>query len=223
MRRPRLRTVFGSLIAVTLLGVAMLGLSWWRVSRCGALVHDVPEKLPAKKVGLVLGCSPRLGNGSLNWFFSNRMDAAAQLFLSGKVEYLLVSGDNRRRTYDEPTEMKKALIARGVPAEKIVCDYAGLTTLDSMVRAKAVFGQESVIVVSQRFHNERAIYLAQAFGVDAVGYNASDVPMAAAPRTYLREILSRQRAWLDANIFRRKPRHLGPLVAIVDQPPVQAE
>jgi SanA protein len=219
MRRPRLRPVFGCLIVVALLGVAMLGLSWWRVSRCGKFAQGDLTLLPAKKVGLVLGCSPRLGNGSLNWFFKNRMDAAAQLFKSGKVEYLLVSGDNRFRTYDEPTEMKKALIERGVPAAKIICDYAGLTTLDSMVRAKAVFGQESVIVISQRFHNERAIYLARAFGVDAVGYNATDVSVSSAPRTYLREILSRQRAWIDANILRRKPRHLGPLVAIVDQPP----
>lgn len=219
MRRPRLRSVLGFLIAVALLGAAVLGLSWWRVSRCGALAHDTAERLPHKKVGLVLGCSPRLSNGAQNWFFNHRMSAAAELFKSGKVEYLLVSGDNRRRTYDEPTEMKKALISRGVPAAKIVCDYAGLTTLDSMVRAKAVFGQDSVIVVSQRFHNERAIYLARAFGVDAIGYNAPDIAVSSAPRTYFREILSRQRAWLDANILRRKPRHLGPLVAIVDQPP----
>jgi SanA protein len=197
----------------------MLGLSWWRVSRCSVLTHNETNQLPVRKVGLVLGCSPRLGDGSLNWFFNNRMDAAAELFQSGKVEYLLVSGDNRHRTYDEPTEMKQALIARGVPAAKIVCDYAGLTTLDSVIRAKAVFGQESVTIISQRFHNERAIYLARAFGVDAVGYNAPDVPLAAAPRTYLREILSRQRAWLDVHILRRKPRHLGPHVAIVDQPP----
>jgi SanA protein len=219
MRRPRLRTVLGCLITVILLGVAMLGLSWWRVARCSLLAQNDTKQLPVRKVGLVLGCSPLLGDGSLNWFFNNRMDAAAELFQSGKVEYLLVSGDNRYRTYDEPTEMKKALIARGVPPAKIVCDYAGITTLDSVIRAKAVFGQESVTIVSQRFHNERAIYLARAFGVDAMGYNAPDVPLAAAPRTYLREILSRQRAWLDANFLRRKPRHLGPHVAIVDQPP----
>ena len=220
MRRPRLRTVLGYLIAAILLGVAMLGFSWWRVARCGILAQDRVEQLPARKVGLVLGCSPKLGDGSPNWFFNNRMEAAAELFRFGKVEYLLVSGDNRFRTYDEPTEMKKALIALGVPGEKIVCDYAGLTTLDSMVRAKAVFGQATVIVVSQRFHNERAIYLARAFGGDAVGFNARDVPLAAAPRTYFREILSRQRAWLDANLIRRQPRHLGPAVAIVDQPSI---
>jgi SanA protein len=218
MRRLRLRTVLGCLVIAILAGTAMLGISWWRVSRCGALAQDDLANLPARKVALVLGCSPRLGNGSTNWFFNNRMDAAAQLFQSGKIEYLLVSGDNRFRTYDEPTEMKKALIARGVPAAKIICDYAGITTLDSVVRAKAVFGQESATIVSQRFHNERAIYLARAFGIDAIGYNAPDVPLTSAPRTYLREILSRQRAWLDANFLRRKPRHLGPLVAVEDQP-----
>jgi SanA protein len=219
MRRLRLRTVVGCLIAATLVGVAMLALSWWRVSRCRVLAQDDIEQLAARKVGLVLGCSPRLANGIENWFFNNRIAAAVQLFQSGKVEYLLVSGDNRFIKYDEPTAMKKALVARGVPATKIVCDYAGITTLDSVVRAKAVFGQDSFIIVSQRFHNERAIYLAKAFGVDAIGYNAPDVPVASAPRTYLREVLSRQRAWLDANILRRKPRHLGPLVAIEDQPP----
>ena len=219
MRRPRFRTVLGWLTIATLLGVTMLSLSWWRVSRCKELVRDEVSLLPARKVGLVLGCSPRLGNGMENWFFNHRMDAAAELFRSGKVEYLLVSGDNRFRAYDEPTEMKKALVTKGVPAAKIVCDYAGITTLDSVVRAKAVFGQDAVTIVSQRFHNERAIYLARAFGIDATGYNAPDVPVTAAPRTYIREILSRQRAWLDANILRRQPRHLGPLVAIEDQPP----
>ena len=218
MRRPRLRTVLGCVFAVVSLGTALLGLSWWRVSLCSSLALDTADQLPARKVGLVLGCSPRLGNGAQNWFFIHRMEAAAELFQSGKVDYLLVSGDNRLRTYDEPTEMKSALLARGVPAAKIICDYAGLTTLDSVVRAKAVFAQDSLIIVSQRFHNERAIYLARAYGVDAIGYNAPEVPIVSAPRTYLREVLSRQRAWLDANILRRQPRHLGPLVAVGDQP-----
>jgi SanA protein len=220
MRRPRPRTVLGCLIAAIFLGAFLLGLSWWRVARCGVLAHDQVEQLPKRRVALVLGCSPFLRDGSPNWFFNNRMDAAAELWKSGKVEYLLVSGDNRFRNYDEPTEMKKALVARGIPAAKVVCDFAGITTLDSVVRAKAVFDQESVTIVSQRFHNERAIYLARAFGIDAVGYNAADVPVSSAPRTYLREVLSRQRAWLDANILRRQPRHLGPHVAIADQPPV---
>jgi SanA protein len=212
--RRLLGTVFIIAVIAILGAIAALTLSWCRVSRCHGLTYDNVAAIPHRKVGLVLGCSPRLGNGDRNWFFKNRMDAAAELFKKRKVDYLLVSGDNRRRTYDEPTAMKKALVLLGVPDSRIVCDCAGLTTLDSVVRAKAVFGQESVIIVSQRFHNERAIYLARAFGLDAVGYNAPAVAITSAPRTYLREILSRQRAWLDANIIRRQPRYLGPVIPI---------
>jgi SanA protein len=129
--------------------------------------------LPHRKVALVLGCSPKLRDGSTNYFFIFRMDAGAKLIKNGNVDYLLVSGDNRRRDYDEPTAMKEALIARGVAPDRIVCDYAGLTTLDSVVRAKAIFGQAEITIVSQRFHTERAIYLARAYGVDAIGYNAT--------------------------------------------------
>jgi SanA protein len=197
-----------------LIGVTTLGFAWWRIAKCGSLTHDGLKSLPHRKVALVLGCSPKLRDGSTNYFFIFRMDAAAKLLKNGKVDYLLVSGDNRRRDYDEPTAMKQALIARGVPAERIVCDYAGLTTLDSVVRAKAIFGQPEITIVSQRFHTERAIYLAQAYGVDAIGYNANDVPLVAAPRTYTRELLSRVRALLDANLLRRQPRHLGEPIVI---------
>jgi SanA protein len=210
----RLRMAFTIFLSLAVIGVAGLSLAWWRVSRCGAFAHDGLTSLPHRKVAVVLGCSPTLSDGSLNYFFLYRMDAAAKLLKSGKVEYLLVSGDNRRRDYDEPTAMKKALIARGIPADRIVCDYAGLTTLDSIVRAKAIFGQPEITIVSQRFHTERAIYLARAYGLNAVGYNANDVPLAAAPRTYIREVLSRVRAFLDANIVRRQPRHLGDPIVI---------
>ena len=107
-----------------------------------------------------------------------------------------------------------ALVARGIPADRIVCDYAGLTTLDSVVRAQRVFGQDEVTIVSQRFHNERAIYIARAYGVNAIGFNAGRVPVRSAPQTYIREVAARMRAFLDANILRRDPRHLGPQVRI---------
>jgi SanA protein len=216
--RRRLRIVLVIVVLAILGGIGALTFSWWRVSRCHGLTFNKVAELPHRKVGLVLGCSPRLANGDRNWFFKFRMDAAAELFKSGKVDYLLVSGDNHHRSYDEPTAMKKALLLLGVPESRIFCDYAGLTTLDSVVRAKAVFGQASVTIVSQRFHNERAIYLARAFGLDAIGFNASDIALRYAPRTYLREILSRQRAWLDANIIHRKPRYLGSPVTIGEPP-----
>src|SRR5688500_5920564 len=128
--RKRLRRVVLGILLTVLGGVAALGFSWWRVARCSVLAHDELTVLPHRKVGLVLGCSPQREDGSENWFFTMRMVAAAELFKAGKVDYLLVSGDNRRRSYDEPTWMRDALVARGIPAERIVCDYAGLTTLD---------------------------------------------------------------------------------------------
>jgi len=131
------------------------------------------------------------------------------------VDFVLASGDNHRRGYDEPTAMKQALIMAGVPESRVFCDYAGFTTLDSIVRAKRVFGQDAVTVISQQFHNERAIYLADHCGLDAVGYNAPDVPTTAATRlVYLREIASRIRAVWDVHVAHRQPHFLGDPVQI---------
>jgi SanA protein len=138
-------------------------------------------------VALVLGCSPTVGGGYTNPFFATRIQAAAELFRLGKVDYLLVSGDNRRRDYDEPSAMKEALVAAGVPQNRIYCDYAGRRTLDSVVRAGDVFGQGNIIVVSQEFHNQRAIFIAQHRGIDAIGFNAPDVDRYSAQSVFWRE------------------------------------
>src|SRR5215207_1516382 len=114
MRRRKLRILIAVVLVTSACAVAALGSAWWQVSRCRSLSHDTVETLPHRKVGLVLGCAPILRDGSTNYFFRYRMDAAASLVASGKVDYLLVSGDNRRHDYDEPTWMKEALIARGV-------------------------------------------------------------------------------------------------------------
>ena len=192
----------------------VFGCKWWVAKRsqgrCFADVNAVPEA----PVALVLGTSPYVAGGWSNYFFKYRMDAAAALFKAGKVKALIVSGDNGTRGYDEPTEMKLALIKLGVPAEKIVCDYAGFRTLDSVVRAKAVFGQQRVVIISQRFHNARAIYLAQAFGIDAYGLDAKDVPVALSVKTYLREKLACVKAVLDVNVLGTQPKFLGEKVSI---------
>jgi SanA protein len=176
--------------------------------------YDQASQVPRNKVGLVLGCVRYLNGGYENPFFQNRIDAAARLFEAGKIDYLLVSGDNHRQGYDEASDMKQALVERGVPPEKIVCDYAGFSTLDSIVRSKEVFGQQAITVISQRFHNERAIYIAKACGVEAAGYNAKDVKLKWAAKTYLREIASRVKAVWDVRIVRRQPRFLGNPIVI---------
>jgi SanA protein len=165
-------------------------------------------------VAVVLGVSARQANGRANLFFLPRMEAASALFKAGKVKALIVSGDNGSQGYDEPTEMKRVLVQMGVPEEWIVCDYAGFRTLDSVVRAKEVFGQSQMIFVSQRFHNVRAIYLARAFGIEAWGLNAADVPVALSVKTFLREKLACVKAVLDVNVLGTRPKFLGEKVAV---------
>ena len=126
------------------------------------------------------------------------------------MRHLLVSGDNHVATYDEPTDMKEALMRRGVPESAITCDYAGFRTLDSVYRSKSVFGLSRVTVVSQAFHNKRAVTIAKRHGIDAVAYNAEDAPDGYRAYTNLREILARNLAVLDLYVLNRKPRFPGP-------------
>jgi SanA protein len=166
--------------------------------------------LPRLPVALVLGCSKLLPDGRKNLFFERRIEAATELFHGGQVRFLLVSGDNGRVGYDEPSDMRAALVAAGVPADRIVLDHAGFRTLDSVVRAKQVFGLERLIVVSQRFHNERAVYLARAHGVEAYGYDAKDVGGVEGLTVRLREVVSRLAAVLDVEVLHSSPRFGGP-------------
>ena len=156
-----------------------------------------------------------LAGGGDNLYFVNRIDAAASLYKAGKLHYLLVSGDNRHRSYDEPAQMRHALLERGVPAAAIYCDYAGITTLDSVVRAGEVFGMhDDLIIISQGFHNQRALYLAAHHGMDAVAFNAPEVNAYRGTRTLVRERVARLRAWWDVHVTERGPRHLGPAIPI---------
>lgn len=175
---------------------------------------DNPAALPDKRVGLVLGCTRKLRGGWSNPFFTTRIRAAAELYRAGMATALIVSGDNRHEGYDEPTDMKEALIAAGVPEGKITCDYAGFRTLDSVVRAKKVFGQDRITIVSQPFHNERAIYLARCNGIDAIALNAENVKFESALKIYIREAFARVKAVLDVDVLHTQPHFLGEQVAV---------
>ncbi|WP_395719068.1 vancomycin high temperature exclusion protein [Prosthecobacter sp.] len=215
MQRPLLKSWWpGIAVLATVLVVFVFGCEWWIARTAAGRCYDEVKTLSAAPVALVLGTSPRLADGRANLFFLPRMEAAAALFKAGKVRALIVSGDNGTRAYDEPTEMKQVLVSMGVPEPRIVCDYAGFRTLDSVVRAKEVFGQSKIIVVSQRFHNDRAVYLAEAFGIEAQGFNAADVPVALSIKTFLREKLACVKAVLDVNVLGTRPRFLGEEVAV---------
>ena len=175
----------------------------------GRLFDDVNE-VPAQPVGLLFGTTDKIGNRD-NLYFNYRIDAAVALWEAGKVECLLVSGDNREKHYNEPDKMRTALIERGVPKEVIVRDFAGLRTLDSVVRAKEVFQAPAVILISQKFHNQRASYIAQNNGLEYVGFNAQDVAASGGTKTKVREVAARVKMWLDIRILKTRPRHLGEL------------
>jgi SanA protein len=190
---------------------------WWSDrsirTRTAEHVFDRIEQIPHKRVGVVLGTSEKVRSGRPNLFFEHRMKAAVELYRSGKVDRLLLSGDNRTIHYNEPWAMRKALIAAGVDSTHITLDYAGFRTLDSVVRAREVFGQQSFTVISQRFHNERAVYIARRKGIDAIGYNARDVDAYSGFRTRLREKLARVKVFLDL-LMDVEPHFLGEPVLI---------
>ncbi len=197
---------------------ALAALSLVRRAAAGSLYSSAAE-IPHRRVGVVLGCSRRLGSGLPNPFFDSRIRAAADLFQAGKVDYLLVSGDNHTKGYDEATDMRDGLLHAGVPADRIYSDCAGFRTLDSIVRARDVFGLHQITVISQEFHNERAIFLAGHNGVDAIGYNAQDVDLGDVSGAHRREKLAKVKAVLDIYLLRTKPHFLGPSITIGVTPP----
>lgn len=215
MSRPLRRFLVAAVALGLVLAALLFGADAWVRTLGGAHSHARLQDVPKARVAVVLGCSERLANGRFNRFFRHRMEAAAELYRQGRVQALIVSGDNSRKDYDEPGAMREALVSAGVPRDRIWCDYAGLRTLDSVLRAQRIFGQEEFIVVSQRFHNERAVFLGRRLGLKVHGFNAADVPVAAAPTTYLREILARVKAVLDVTVLGTQPRHGGPPVEIV--------
>jgi SanA protein len=187
-------------------------LMWWANSAAQSagegILYDDVDKLPDEsnqRVALVFGCAEKI-NGNNNLYFKYRIEAAHDLWKAGKVRGFIVSGDNSRDDYNEPKDMKLSLMKKGVPADKIICDYAGLRTMDSVIRVEKIFGVKEVILVSQKFHNERAAYIAQKRGIDAIGYNAQDVK---GRETQKREYLARVRMWVDENILKTTPKYLG--------------
>ena len=173
----------------------------------GKIFGDVAS-VPHHRVGIVLGCAPTVGQFQ-NPFFLGRIQAAAELYRSGKVDRLLVSGDNGSKDYDEPTAMEAALVAKGVPIEHITKDSAGFRTLDTMVRAHEVFGLTDAVIITDDFHMARSLYFASGAGILADGYPSKARLNSMTASTEFREVLARGRAVLDQDILHAGPKFLG--------------
>ena len=181
----------------------------WIVKSTEGRVYSDLKLLPDHRVALVLGTSYRSVGGGPNPFFQNRMEMAATLYSMGKIDHFILSGDNSSRYYNEPLEMKKALIKKGVPASAITLDNAGLRTLDSVVRSKKIFGQNKITIITQPFHSYRALFISRYYDMEAVAMVADDPELEQTFKVRLREYLARTKAVLDLYIFKTDPRFLG--------------
>ncbi len=206
-------------VAVSALLMAIAG-CYFLVAKTASpfLYHDIAQ-IPKHDVAVVLGTSRYTTEGNLNGFYRRRMEAVAELLRAGKIRYILVSGDNSSRWYDEPSRMKQDLIKLGVPESLIYRDYAGFRTLDSVIRARKVFGLQSFIIVSQKFQNERALYIARNNDIDAIAFNAHGSLVSHDYSNRVREALARVLAVAETLLLGTGPKVLGPNVVIGKTPP----
>ncbi len=177
--------------------------------------YDSIENIPHNHCALVLGTSKYVVGGHTNLYYLNRIQAATYLYFYRKVDYIIVSGDNRTKNYNEPIRMYNDLVEAGIPKERIILDYAGFRTLDSVIRGKEIFGQNQFTIVSQPFHSQRAVYIARKRGIAAIAYNAEDVVNTFSLELFVREIGARVLMAVDL-IFERQPHFLGEKVVIPD-------
>lgn len=201
--------LFSTLLVITIVGCYL----WVEFQTQDRLFSNI-NAIPAKKVALLLGTSKHLGDGRINRYFQYRINAAVQLYKADKIKHIIASGDNRTRYYNEPIEMQKSLMAQGVPHHAITLDYAGFRTLDSVMRCKEIFSQDDIIIISQAFHNKRAIFIGDFYGIKAIGFNAKKVPFKNDIKTRIREYLARFKAVLDLYILKTLPKFLGDKVKI---------
>jgi SanA protein len=177
-------------------------------------IYDDVNNIPENEVGLLLGTSKYLTSGMENLYYTYRIQAAVELYENKKIDIIIVSGDNSTKEYNEPVMMMNDLVEKGVKKEDIVLDYAGFRTLDSVVRSKEIFEQNKITIISQKFHNERAIFIAMIKDIDAIGYNAKDVNIRYGFKTQVREYLARVKMFFDIAV-NKQPKFLGEKILII--------
>jgi len=205
------KKLFQTLLFIIIISIIfVLSVDVWVSDSAKEKIYSSVKSVPKRDVALLLGTAKYVRKGKINYFYKYRIEATAKLYKSGKIKAVLVSGDNATRYYNEPARMRRDLIKMGIPKSKIYLDFAGFRTLDSILRAKEIFGLKKCIIVSQKFHLERALYIAKKSGVDAIGFVAKDYPGTKAwLRMRLREYLARVKAFMDIYILHTTPKFFG--------------
>ncbi|WMJ74236.1 ElyC/SanA/YdcF family protein [Cytophagaceae bacterium ABcell3] len=220
MRKNLKKLLKGLTIMVLLVVLGAASINIWMLAKTEGRVYTNINEIPENDVALVLGTSKYNRSGRVNLFFKSRMEAAAALYHSGKVKHIIVSGDNSLSYYNEPQDMKKALLAKNVPVSAITLDYAGFRTFDSIVRSKKVFGRSKLTIVTQSFHCNRALFISDFYGLNAIAFSAEGVKANYTRVMQAREFFARCKAVSDLYFFNHQPKFLGDKVKIVIEPPV---
>ncbi len=217
--RPYLRMTTFVLIAV-LTGVTALVIlcNYLILNASKSALYSSIDNIPYNRVGLLLGTSKYAKLGGYNDHYRLRVKAAVDLFAADKIDYILISGDNSTRYYDEPSTIRRDLLSMGIPSDRIYRDYAGFRTLDSVIRANRVFGQPEFTIISQATHNLRAIYIAHNRNINAIAFNAGN-GQDTDWNNRVREILARVLAVVEIHMLDTEPKYLGPVVDIGVSPP----
>ena len=203
-RKPsRARRVLRWAIGLTLAAALLIFVN---VNSYRRLICASVADAPPRPVAIVFGAQGDI--------LTDRVATGVELYKAGKVQKLLMTGDNGRDGYDEPAEMKQEALALGVPAKDIICDDAGFRTYDSVYRARDVFGVRSAILVTQGYHLPRALFLARRMGLDVVGVDAAKRPYVGQAAFNLREVAAVEVAWFQANVTRPRPKFLGPPIPL---------
>lgn len=192
------------------------GIDHWVTYKTSPYIYTQPDKIPHRAVGVVLGTSKYIRGGGYNEYYRQRILGAAALYFAHKIDYLLVSGDNALRSYNEPITMYKDLLKQGIPATIIHLDYAGFRTLDSIIRAKKVFNAQNFTIITQQFHCERAVFIAESQNIQAQCYAVPSPERMKMVR--FREIFARLGAFVDVYILKKQPKFLGPILPIMGEP-----
>ncbi|MDE5566889.1 MAG: YdcF family protein [Muribaculaceae bacterium] len=190
--------------------VVIIGIILALIAMCDFIVsssaagktYDNVDDIPHRKIGLILGTSPfSIWNGRKNYYFDYRIKAGAELYNTGKIDWLIVSGGDYRNTgkgYDEPVAMRDSLMKQGVDSTRIILDYDGTRTINSIAKIRDVYCQDSITLISQKYHNERALYQAKHLGIDAIGFNAkTPARRSSLLRNRGREVLARVKLFID--------------------------
>ena len=211
--KKKFKKYFKKVILICVIGAGIIFVvNWYILKSTKSQIFYEQDKLSEKQTALLLGARV-YSDGRLSHIMQDRAETAIEIYKMGKVDKILISGDHGTSEYDEVNTIKDYLLKKGVKSEDVFTDHAGFDTYDSVYRARDIFEVDSMIIVTQKFHLPRAVYIANSLGVESVGIVADKRRYVDKERNMIRESISRVKALLNV-IFKAQPKFLGEVISI---------